>query len=67
MNAEPRASGARCPICGKPMIHRWRPFCSARCRQIDLGRWLKESYRIETEDGPDESDRRLPDEPTDQD
>ena len=50
-------SGARpCPICGKPAAPQHRPFCSARCAQIDLGRWLKGNYRIETEEGPDEAD-----------
>jgi len=34
-----------------------RPFCSPRCAQIDLGRWLKGNYRIETDEGPDDSDR----------
>ncbi|HZK91598.1 MAG TPA: DNA gyrase inhibitor YacG [Stellaceae bacterium] len=47
---------AACPICGKPAAARdHRPFCSARCRNIDLGRWLKGSYRVETEDGPEGS------------
>ena len=35
-----------CPNCGQPSKRRWRPFCSARCKQLDLGRWLGESYRI---------------------
>ena len=45
--------GARvvsCPQCGKDVIwdagSRWRPFCSERCRLIDLGAWATESYRI---------------------
>jgi uncharacterized protein len=50
--SEPR----RCPICGKPAEQQYRPFCSARCAQIDLGRWLKDSYRIPTEEEPDEGD-----------
>jgi endogenous inhibitor of DNA gyrase (YacG/DUF329 family) len=33
-----------CPICRKPATPRYRPFCSARCADLDLGRWLKESY-----------------------
>jgi uncharacterized protein len=44
----------RCSICGKPTVARYRPFCSGRCAQIDLGRWLKESYRVETEEPPDD-------------
>jgi len=42
----------RCPICGRRMpgqgLTDWpeRPFCSPRCRLIDLGRWLGEDYRV---------------------
>jgi endogenous inhibitor of DNA gyrase (YacG/DUF329 family) len=43
-----------CPICGKPASAKDRPFCSNRCRDVDLGRWLKEGYRIESDDTPDE-------------
>ena len=40
-----------CPICGKPVAAdqgaaRVRPFCSARCAEVDLGRWFGESYRV---------------------
>lgn len=39
-----------CPTCGKPVTWteeaKWRPFCSERCRLIDLGEWLQESHRI---------------------
>jgi uncharacterized protein len=45
-----------CPICGKQPTAKNRPFCSARCARIDLGRWLKGNYRIPTEDIPDESE-----------
>jgi endogenous inhibitor of DNA gyrase (YacG/DUF329 family) len=48
----PRA--APCPVCGKPALPAHRPFCSARCRNVDLGRWLKGSYKVETDEGPDE-------------
>lgn len=37
-----------CAICGKPPSPRYRPFCSKRCADIDLGRWLGEDYRIES-------------------
>ena len=36
----------RCPICGKPALQRFRPFCSKRCADIDLNRWLKGSYAV---------------------
>ena len=35
-----------CPICGKPGQARVAPFCSRRCADIDLGRWLKGGYAI---------------------
>lgn len=37
---------ARCPICGKPASTGYRPFCCKRCADVDLGRWLKETYRV---------------------
>jgi len=41
--------GAKCPICGKPVEQKYRPFCSQRCQQVDLSRWLGERYRIPAE------------------
>ena len=35
-----------CPICGKPAIEASKPFCSERCRDVDLNRWLSNSYAI---------------------
>lgn len=58
----------RCPICGAPADARFRPFCSRRCADIDLGRWLKEGYRIpaaeepEPEERPEPSGKPAPDE-----
>jgi endogenous inhibitor of DNA gyrase (YacG/DUF329 family) len=37
---------ARCTICGNPSQHRYRPFCSRRCADIDLSRWLHGAYAI---------------------
>ena len=49
----------KCPTCGKAVVWneaaKWRPFCSERCRLIDLGEWASESHRI-----PD--DQTLPEE-----
>lgn len=45
-----RAKGRRCPICKKAAKTDHRPFCSKRCAQIDLGRWLGEVYRSPAED-----------------
>jgi endogenous inhibitor of DNA gyrase (YacG/DUF329 family) len=52
----PLPTGPRkCTICGKPASPQHRPFCSQRCANIDLGRWLKGNYRVETDEGPDDS------------
>lgn len=53
----PAAGRARaCPNCGKPVKLETRPFCSKRCADIDLGRWLGEAYRIPAEEPPDGHD-----------
>lgn len=40
-----------CPICARPVeTPLFRPFCSARCKQVDLARWLGEVYRLPAED-----------------
>ena len=49
----PAAKGGGCPICGRPRDPSHRPFCSKRCAEIDLGRWLKESYRVQTDESPE--------------
>lgn len=46
-----------CPVCGKPADAAYRPFCSRRCADVDLGRWFNEDYRIpvpEADEGPDD-------------
>ena len=49
MDDVPSAGQARpCPICGKPAIQKFRPFCSERCSRVDLGRWRGDGYRIPT-------------------
>jgi uncharacterized protein len=55
------ASQIRCPICERrfdPATSEAMPFCSDRCRKIDLGRWLRESYSVPVErtDEDEESD-----------
>jgi endogenous inhibitor of DNA gyrase (YacG/DUF329 family) len=51
-----RTRRRRCPICGRPVETRWRPFCSPRCADVDLGRWLGEAYRIPAADDDAESE-----------
>lgn len=53
-NSTPRK---RCPICGRPADAAYRPFCSHRCADVDLARWLGEAYRVPaTEDEPDDDE-----------
>ena len=48
------APGRRCPICGKPATTVAPPFCSQRCRDVDLNRWLSGSYVIPGKENDDE-------------
>lgn len=43
---------AKCPICAKPSDPAYRPFCSKRCADVDLGKWLDGGYRIPTDEFP---------------
>jgi endogenous inhibitor of DNA gyrase (YacG/DUF329 family) len=48
-----------CPVCGKPApVERLAPFCSVRCADVDLGRWLTGQYRIP---GPPPEEEQSPD------
>ena len=40
------SKSAKCPICGQPSTAEYRPFCSRRCADVDLGRWFGGNYRI---------------------
>ncbi|MFY7951607.1 MAG: DNA gyrase inhibitor YacG [Armatimonadaceae bacterium] len=56
-------SSVCCPICDAKMPADWSeypdyPFCSKRCRTIDLGRWLSEEYKVAG--GPADDDRSSP-------
>lgn len=42
-----------CPICAKASAAKYRPFCSRRCADIDLGRWLKGDYAVPSNDPED--------------
>lgn len=37
---------AACPVCARPQVPAYRPFCSRRCADVDLGRWLGGHYRL---------------------
>jgi uncharacterized protein len=47
----------RCPICGKPAAEKTRPFCSTRCKDIDLNRWLSGRYVIPGASDDDEAEQ----------
>ena len=55
-----------CPICNEETVARYRPFCSKRCADIDLGRWLKGDYAVpatapeDTEKAAEEMARATP-------
>jgi endogenous inhibitor of DNA gyrase (YacG/DUF329 family) len=43
-----------CPICSKPVVENFRPFCSRRCANVDLNRWLSGVYAVPAKDDEDE-------------
>lgn len=53
-----------CPNCGATLewtpAARWRPFCSERCKMIDLGAWASESYRVPVAEAPEPDDPDVP-------
>lgn len=55
-----------CPRCGQPAVfapgNKWRPFCSERCKLVDLGQWASERYRMPAED--EKPDGEGPDNPS---
>jgi len=54
------SSEPKCPVCGKPATGGPAPFCSKRCANLDLGRWLKGGYAIPG--GPVEGPQKPPSE-----
>lgn len=60
MNAIDRKPGGTpaCPICGKPREAAFKPFCSKRCADIDLNRWLSGVYAVPVKEEDDEDGER---------
>ena len=54
-----------CPLCGKPMEQAFKPFCSKRCADIDLNRWLSGVYAVPVKETDDEDGQRLKDDDAD--
>ncbi len=51
-----------CPICGKPKDEKFHPFCSKRCADIDLNRWLSGVYAVPVKEDEDEDGERVQEE-----
>ncbi len=54
-----------CPRCGQDSTwegNEFRPFCSERCKLIDLGAWANDEYKLPTQDSPQAGDKRHEDE-----
>lgn len=47
-----------CPLCRKPTVIEYRPFCSKRCADIDLARWFRGDYKIPGEEGEKEEEEK---------
>ena len=56
MTDQPKSNA--CPICSKPTSERHKPFCSQRCATIDLARWITGSYRVPTDETPEDAPQR---------
>ena len=54
--SKPASTGGKCTNCGKPIAQQYRPFCSKRCADVDLSRWLGGKYAIPAVEPPDEWD-----------
>ena len=48
------AKKPKCAICGRPVEPQFRPFCSKRCADVDLGRWLGERYVVTEPAAPED-------------
>lgn len=47
-----------CPLCKKPSVPEFRPFCSKRCADIDLARWFRNDYRIAGEETKEQEEEQ---------
>jgi uncharacterized protein len=67
MSSAPSSRRVPCPTCGQPALYApfnpFRPFCSERCRMVDLGAWATEAYRIPAKPAEDEGEPDIPDAP----
>jgi endogenous inhibitor of DNA gyrase (YacG/DUF329 family) len=61
MDGSSGRTGGHCPICGRATEQRWRPFCSRRCADIDLGRWLGGDYAVPAVETDEDDEAALED------
>jgi endogenous inhibitor of DNA gyrase (YacG/DUF329 family) len=54
MSDPTQPGSAPCPICGKPSVQQFRPFCRKRCADVDLNRWLSGVYAVPVTEAADE-------------
>jgi endogenous inhibitor of DNA gyrase (YacG/DUF329 family) len=59
-SAAPALRFARCALCGKPQTEPFRPFCSKRCCDVDLNRWLSGVYAIPVPASMDDEEDETP-------
>ncbi|SFA97153.1 hypothetical protein SAMN05421688_1980 [Poseidonocella pacifica] len=48
----------KCPICSRPAASEYRPFCSRRCADVDLGKWVSGAYSVPSQD-PEDVERAI--------
>lgn len=58
--------GRPCPICGAPAVEKFRPFCSVRCADIDLGRWFGGRYSVPAVEPPEGEEWPIPEDGEDE-
>jgi endogenous inhibitor of DNA gyrase (YacG/DUF329 family) len=63
MGTDPATTPAPCPICGKPRVEKFRPFCSRRCADVDLHRWFSGAYAVPAVEDDDASEDESGDSP----
>jgi uncharacterized protein len=54
----PEVQPSACPICGMPAARASRPFCSPRCADVDLNRWLSGVYAVPVTEDEEEDEQR---------
>jgi endogenous inhibitor of DNA gyrase (YacG/DUF329 family) len=54
--------GRKCPVCGRGVEMEFRPFCSKRCADVDLGRWFSGTYAVPAVEPPEGEELSIPEE-----